>query len=130
MPTLLLLAGALVIAVGTVGTSVFNVHSINGLSRLSGQPTAVFIVSGAILGIIALLLIIGGVRVGHPSQIARWLLVIFEVLVLLGTLTSFSNAGSTSNGTLSLIIALVVEGLIIYGLAIDPLTWRAFARRH
>ena len=126
-----LLFGAALILLAVAGNRFFsniNLHNVNGVDVI-GAATSVLIGAGIVAIVIAILVIFGAVRVGRPSQVARWLLAIFEVLVLLGTLNGLQTANG-GNRTLGTIIALVVEALVLFGLVIDPATYRAFARRN
>ncbi|MBV8300898.1 MAG: hypothetical protein JOY68_03130 [Candidatus Dormibacteraeota bacterium] len=87
---------------------------------------AFFIVFGVIIGVIGALIILLAVLTGRPSQVARWILAILEVLFLLGSLRTLGNG----NATVYTIVALVVEGLVIIGLIIWPTTYAAYARRN
>jgi hypothetical protein len=126
---LLVLAAAGFVLLGLVANGVFsgvNLHNVNGYN-FAGAAFGVFIGVGVVLLILGVLVIIGGVRVGHPSQVARWLLAVFEILLLLGTLSGFSTTGRAA---VSSIVALVIEAIILYGLVIDPATYRAFGRKN
>ena len=133
------LVGLAVILLGIVANgaiSGLNLHNVNGYN-FAGAATSVLIVIGVVLLVLFIFVIIGGVRVGHPSQVARWLLAAFEILLLLGTISSLTRQATgngigtgTGNGPAGSIVALVIEGLILYGLIIDPATYRAFARKN
>lgn len=119
------------IAAGGVISSI-NLHNVNGFN-LAGAATGVLIGVGVVALIISILVIIAAVRTGHPSQVARWLLAAFEVLGFIGSLQALlarTSVGSNSNGVIYTVVILVIEGLIIYGLVIDPATYRAFARKN
>jgi len=125
--------GVILLGIAAGGAiSGLNLHDVNGYN-FAGAATGVLIAIGVVLLVLFTFVIIGGVRVGHPSQIARWLLAAFEILLLLGSVSSLTRPASGSvngNGTVSVIVALVIEGLILYGLIIDPATYRAFARKN
>lgn len=126
---LLLLAAAAFVALALVANGVLsgvNLQNINGYNFASAA-FGVFIGVAVVLFILGVLVIIGGVRVGHPSQVARWLLAVFEILLLLGTLGGLRTTG---NSAVSSIVALVIEVIVLYGLVIDPATYRAFARKN
>ncbi len=131
------LVGLAVILLGIVANgaiSGLNLHNVNGYN-FAGAATGVLIAIGVVLLVLFIFVIIGGVRVGHPSQVARWLLAAFEILALLGTISSLTRQTTgigtgTGNGPVGSIVALVIEGLILYGLIIDPATYRAFARKN
>jgi len=149
---MLVLAQVLVIIQGSLGVLVglgvillgiaangaisgLNLHNVNGYN-FAGAATGALIAIGVVLLVLFIFVIVGGVRVGHPSQVARWLLAAFEILLLLGTISSLARQSTggigtgTGNGPVGSIVALVIEGLILYGLIIDPATYRAFARKN
>lgn len=91
--------------------------------------------------VIGALVIVGGVVVSHPSEIARWLLVLLEVVMLGATLAAYFGGGSVlgfvtvlslgaSGAALLLPIGAVVgmQAAIIYLLGLHPPTYSAFAR--
>jgi hypothetical protein len=126
---LLVLGAAAFVLLGLAVNGVFsgvNLNNINGYN-FAGATFGLFIGVGVVLLILGVLVIIGGVRVGHPSQVARWLLVAFEIILLLGTL---SGLRTTGNAAASSIVALVIEVIVLYGLVIDPATYRAFGRKN
>jgi hypothetical protein len=90
--------------------------------------------------VVAVVMIVAGVRVGGRSRVARWLLAIWEVVAFVTILAFVTNSGVWL-GSLSIVViassgveyvspyvVLAVEALVIYGLAIDPATHRTFAR--
>ena len=89
--------------------------------------TGVFIGIGVFVLVLFTIVLILGVAAGRPSQVARWILAILEVLFLLGSLRIL-GAGNTSS--VAAIVQLVWEGLIIIGLIIWPATYAAYARRN
>jgi hypothetical protein len=122
--------GVILLGIAAGGAiSGFNLHNVNGVD-IATTATGVLIAVGVILLVISIFVIIGGVRVGHPSQVARWLLAAFEILLLIGTVQGFTVRNASGNGAVSSIVALVIEGLILYGLIIDPATYRAFSRKN
>lgn len=109
-------------------------------SALNGfHFNAVFPYALAIL-IVAVVVIVAGVRVGGRSRVARWLLAIWEVVTFFTILAFVTNSGVWL-GSLSVVVLtssgleyvspyalLAVAALAFYGLAIDPATHRTFAR--
>jgi hypothetical protein len=126
---LLVLAAAAFVLLALVANGVLsgvNLQNINGYN-FANAAFGVFIGVAVVLFILGVLVIIGGVRVGHPSQVARWLLAAFEILLLIGSVSSLRTTG---NAAVSSIVALVIEVIVLYGLVIDPATYRAFARKN
>lgn len=88
-----------------------------------------------------LVLIIAGLRAGYPSQFSRWLVATWEVILLVTILAALTRAG-LNLGSLSVVavdtsgvqwvspyVVLTAAALVIYGLVLDPATYRAFARQ-
>jgi hypothetical protein len=127
------LGSALVILVGIALNGAFSgvdLHNINGLN-LAGAASGFLIGAGVVGLVLSTLVIIGGVRVGHPSQVARWLLAAFEILALLSAISSLAQPPRGSgSGTVTSIVLLVIAAVVLYGLIIDPATYRAFARKN
>ena len=123
--------GVILLGIAAGGAiSGLNLHNVNGVD-FAATASGVLIAIGVVVLVISIFVIIGGVRVGHPSQVARWLLAAFEILALLGTISSLTRqTAGTGNGPVGSIVVLVIEGLILYGLIIDPATYRAFARKN
>jgi len=101
----------------------FNNTTVNFGSGVLGFVIGV----GVVIFIIFALLTFLAIRAGRPSQAARWILAVVEVLFLLGSLRGLGAGG---NATISSIVSIVWEGLIVIGLIIDPNTYRAYARRN
>lgn len=111
-----------------------DLHNVNGFNFAGGAAGVLFGVAVVAL-VVSVLVIIAAVRTGHPSQVARWLLAAFEILAFIGSLQglvarSTFNSNGNGSGVIYSIVVLVIEGLIIYGLIIDPATYRAFGRRN
>ncbi|MBV8444595.1 MAG: hypothetical protein JOZ92_01630 [Candidatus Dormibacteraeota bacterium] len=99
---------------------------VNGTVIDAHNAIVPFIVVGAIVAAIGVLITLLAVLAGRPSQVARWILAILEILFLLGSLRTLGNG----NATTFTIVAFVIEGLIIIGLIIWPATYAAYARRN
>jgi hypothetical protein len=100
----------------------------------------IFLTWGVAVVTTAILMVIAGIRAGHPSQAARWLLAVWEIVAFLTVLAALTGAG-LGLGFLTLLVAaaggvgyapifvvLAIQALIIYGLVIHPATNQAFAR--
>ena len=104
------------------------------LPGASGFPT----VSVGMI-VVGILVIIVAVLIGRPSPVARWLLTLWEVVIFLFTLVLLAfNQGIMpvtvyavlvgGGGVVDPLVVLALAGFIIYGLAVHPATYRAFAR--
>ena len=87
---------------------------------------AFFIIAGAILVVIGVIDLLLGIFVGRPSNVARWLIIVLDVLTAVGLLSRLS-AHLTDNGALILVVLLGLKAIIFYALVIDPATRRNFA---
>ena len=129
----------LLLALGVIAAGVYvlghgdDVNSAFG--NVSGfQPINVHIggiailVVGAVIAVLALLWLILGVTVGRPSNVSRWIIVVFVILAVIGELSSLVNRYA-AGAVVAPIVLLAVNALILYALLIDPDTRRAFAAR-
>ena len=82
-----------------------------------------FAVVPLIIGIVDLVL---GIIVGRPSQVARWIIVVLDVLSIIIALADFGRV-NTSTGDLILVVYLALQVIVLYALLIDPPTRRNFA---
>jgi hypothetical protein len=130
-----------------IGTYIFWELVANHLASSLGGPAAlngflfnfIFPYAVAIL-VVGLVMVVAGVRVGRASQIARWLLAAWEIVAFFTLLALVTGNGvwlgslsvvalsSSGVGFVSPYLVLGVEAAVIYGLAVDPATYRAFAR--
>jgi hypothetical protein len=101
-------------ALGQLGNGVLNV--------LAGVLFA-FAAYWLISGVIDLIL---GVIVGRPSNAARWIIVVLDVLSLLYVISGLGR-GIGSYFTLVLIIFLAGKVVVLYAMLFDPATRRNFA---
>jgi hypothetical protein len=130
---------ALVTGINIIRADVF----FNNLSPgflVPGAVNGIVVTWGVSVLIIAILLIIGGIRTGHPSQVARWLLAVWEIVAFLTILATLAGGGlglgfltlfaaaAGGVGFAPVFVVLAIQALIIYGLVIHPATNRAFAR--
>jgi hypothetical protein len=87
---------------------------------------AFFIVAGAVLLVIGVIDLLLGIFVGRPSNSARWIIIVLDVLTALGLLSRLS-AHLTNTGALILVVLLALKVVVFYALAVDPATRRTFA---
>jgi hypothetical protein len=134
----------LIAAIGSVAGGVLLLHNGGHISQLPGLSVGVpdpnaavgfLVVVGVILLLIAIFWLWAGIALGRPSNAARWIVLIFAFLGVIGfainllsSLTAHTfhrNAGALIVG----IIGLAVNAIIISALLIDPNTRRAYAGR-
>jgi hypothetical protein len=85
----------------------------------------IFIVIAFVPLVIGIVDIILGVVVGRPSNVARWIIIVLDVLSIIVALADFGRV--TSAGTLFLLIYLALQLIVLYALLLDPPTRRNFA---
>jgi hypothetical protein len=139
---ILLAIGRLLFGIAAIGFGVFIL--VAGHSHLSEVPgydqyvrqfgnavfnlaAALFFIIGTpflIAGIVDLIL---GILVGRPSNVARWFIIVLDVLsaLYLLALLSRNNVGATA--ALVLVILLALKVIVFYALALEPATRRNFA---
>lgn len=109
--------------------------AINGLFFSSVFPYAI---ASLLAGVV---LIIAGLRAGYPSPFSRWLVATWDVILVLTILAALTHT-ALNLGSLSVVamassgvewvspyVVLTAAALVIYGLILDPATYRAFARQ-
>jgi hypothetical protein len=112
------------------------IDSITSVITLPGSTGSAVPIFGVGVLIVAFLLIIAGIRVGHPSSSARLLLAIWEIAAFLITLLFVAGGQDLGWLTVFLLltggfplvdigIVLAVEALVILGLVIHPAAYRA-----
>ena len=109
-------------------------HNIPGYDNYANQFGNSFVnAAGALFFAIAVVpLIIGivdlilGIVVGRPSNVARWIIIVLDVISIIVALTDFGRV-NTSTGDLVLIVYLALQVIVLYALLIDPPTRRNFA---
>jgi hypothetical protein len=87
---------------------------------------AFFFIVGVPILIIGIIDLVLGIVVGRPSNAARWIIVVLDVLSLIGFIDALARA-STSTGTLIVIVLLVCKVIVFYAMVLDPPTRRNFA---
>jgi hypothetical protein len=76
-----------------------------------------------IIGIVDLVL---GIIVGRPSNAARWIIVVLDVISIIIALADLGRVNS-SGGALVIVVYLALQVIVLYALLIDPATRRNFA---
>jgi hypothetical protein len=131
---LLLAAGSIAIGVYVLAAGHAALHNIPGYDNATTQFGNAFVnAAGAlffafavvplIIGIVDLVL---GIVVGRPSQVARWIIVVLDVLSIIVALADLGRVNS-STGDLILVVYLALQVIVLYALLIDPPTRRNFA---
>jgi hypothetical protein len=87
---------------------------------------AIFIAIAVIPLIIGIIDIVLGIVVGRPSNVARWIIIVLDVLSILIALADFGRV-NTSTGDLILVVYLILQVIVLYALLVDPPTRRNFA---
>ncbi|MFZ2034597.1 MAG: hypothetical protein WAW53_12645 [Candidatus Dormiibacterota bacterium] len=131
---LLLAAGSIAIGVYILAAGHAALHNIPGYDNYATQFGNSFVnAAGAFFFVIAVVpLIIGivdlilGIIVGRPSQVARWIIIVLDVLSIIVALADFGRV-NTNTGDIVLIVYLALQVIVLYALLIDPPTRRNFA---
>lgn len=143
---LLRLAQLTAVAQGVLAL-ITGVNLINGgitLTRLGTgvslpQSSTVTMSYGIVLVVIGALIIVAAILVTRPSPVARWLLVLFEVIALGASLAAHFGGGSVlglvtvvamgsgGSGMIPIAAVLGIQAALIYALALHPPTYGAFA---
>jgi hypothetical protein len=131
---ILLAAASVAIGVYILAAGHAALHNIPGYDNYATQFGNSFVnAAGAVFFAIAIVpLFIGiidlvlGIIVGRPSNVARWIIIVLDILSILIALTDFGRVNS-STGDLILIVYLVLQVLVLYAMLLDPATRRNFA---
>jgi hypothetical protein len=131
---LLLGAGSIAIGVYILAAGHAALHNIPGYDNYATQFGTSFVnAAGALFFAIAVVpLIIGivdlilGIIVGRPSQVARWIIIVLDVLSIIIALADFGRV-NTNTGDIVLVVYLALQVIVLYALLIDPPTRRNFA---
>jgi len=95
----------------------------NAFVNAAGALFFAFAVVPLIIGIVDLIL---GITVGRPSNVARWIIVVLDILSIIIALTDFARVNS-STGDLILVVYIALQVLVLYAMLLDPATRRNFA---
>jgi hypothetical protein len=87
---------------------------------------AIFIAIAFVPLAIGIIDIILGIVVGRPSNVARWIIIVLDVLSIIVALADFGRV-NTSTGDLILVVYLILQVIVLYALLVDPPTRRNFA---
>src|SRR5580700_7285433 len=131
---LLLAAGSIAIGVYILAAGHDALRNIPGYDNYANQFGNAFVnAAGAIFFAFAIVpLIIGivdlilGIIVGRPSNVARWIIVVLDILSLIVALTDFGRVDS-GTGDVVLIVYIALQVIVLYAMLLDPATRRNFA---
>ncbi|MGA7987773.1 MAG: hypothetical protein WCB51_05185 [Candidatus Dormiibacterota bacterium] len=77
-----------------------------------------------VIGIVDLVL---GIVVGRPSNIARWFIIVMDVLSMVYVIDILAHNNIGSLATLIFLVYLALKVIVFYAMALDPATRRDFA---
>ena len=131
---ILIAAGSAAIGVYILVAGHAALHNIPGYDNYATQfgnsfvnaAGAIFIAIAVVPLLIGIVDLILGIIVGRPSNVARWIIVVLDVVSIVIALADFANA-KTSTGDVILIVYLVLQVIVLYALLLDPATRRNFA---
>ena len=132
---IILLAGAAVaIGIYILSAGHAALHNIPGYDNYATQfgnsfinaAGAVFIAIAIVPLVIGILDLVLGIIVGRPSQVARWIIIVLDVLSIIIALADFGRV-NTSTGDLILVVYIALQVIVLYALLVDPPTRRNFA---
>jgi hypothetical protein len=95
----------------------------NSSVNAAGALFFAFAIVPLIIGIVDLIL---GIIVGRPSNVARWIIVVLDILSLIVALTDFGRVNS-GTGDVVLIVYIALQVIVLYAMLLDPATRRNFA---
>ena len=95
----------------------------NSFVNAAGALFFAFAIVPLVIGIVDLIL---GIVVGRPSNVARWIIVVLDVLSIIIALTDLGRV-NTSTGDLIIVVYVALQVIVLYALLIDPPTRRNFA---
>ncbi len=131
---ILIAAGSVAIGVYILTAGHAALHNIPGYDNYANQFGNSFVnAAGAVFFAIAVVpLIIGivdlilGIIVGRPSQVARWIIVVLDIISIIIALADFGRVHSGA-GDIVLVVYLVLQLIVLYAMLLDPATRRNFA---
>jgi len=131
---ILLAAGVAAIGVYILAAGHAALHNIPGYSNYQTQfgnsfvnaAGALFIAIAVVPLLIGIVDLVLGIVVGRPSNMARWIIIVLDVISIIFALADLGNA-KTSTGTLILVVYLALQVIVLYALLLDPATRRNFA---
>jgi hypothetical protein len=129
----------LAIAIGGIGvyilvaghSAIDNIPGYDNFDKQFGDnfinaAAYVFIVIAIVPLVIGIIDIVLGIVVGRPSNVARWFIIVLDILSIIIALADFGRV-NTSTGDLILVVYLILQVIVLYALLLDPPTRRNFA---
>jgi hypothetical protein len=86
-----------------------------------------FFIIGVPILVISIVDLVLGIVVGRPSNIARWFIIVMDVLSVLYVIDILAHNDIGGLATLIFIVYLALKVIVFYALALDPATRRDFA---
>ena len=86
----------------------------------------IFLVIAFIPLVIGIVDIVLGIVVGRPSNVARWIIIVLDVISIIFAVADFGRV-HTNTGDVFLVVYLVLQVIVLYALLLDPATRRNFA---
>jgi hypothetical protein len=88
---------------------------------------SLFFIIGVPFFVIGLVDFILGIIVGRPSNVARWIIIVLDVLSMLYVIDILAHNNLGGLSTLIVLVYLALKVIVFYAMALDPATRRNFA---
>jgi hypothetical protein len=88
---------------------------------------SLFFIIGVPFFVIGLVDLILGIIVGRPSNVARWIIIVLDVLSVLYVIDILGHNDLGGLSTLIILVYLALKIIVFYAMALDPATRRNFA---
>ncbi len=88
---------------------------------------SLFFIIGVPFFVVGLVDLILGVIVGRPSNVARWIIIVLDVLSILYVIDILGHNDLGGLSTLIILVYLALKIIVFYAMALDPPTRRNFA---
>ena len=88
---------------------------------------SLFFIVGVPFFVIGLVDVILGIIVGRPSNVARWIIIVLDVLSILYVIDILAHNNIGGLTTLIVLVYLALKVIVFYAMALDPATRRNFA---
>lgn len=88
---------------------------------------SLFFIIGVPFFVVGLVDLILGIIVGRPSNVARWMIIVLDVLSILYVIDILAHNDIGGLSTLIVLVYLALKVIVFYAMALDPPTRRNFA---
>jgi hypothetical protein len=88
---------------------------------------SLFFIIGVPFFVVGLVDLILGILVGRPSNVARWMIIVLDVLSILYVIDILAHNDIGGLSTLIVLVYLALKVIVFYAMALDPPTRRNFA---